>query len=356
MLDCDGSPVAGDDWIYPALRVVPMGRSWAMWWCQSLHERLVQRAGEAEDKLITDRHPISRVDADANVIYADNLLTFSVTPGVTAEVIDRVSATLTASGMVVHEVEREALTTEALGWLFEDGHKIRPTRRRVRRCRLAVRAVVARGRVSGRVLEKLVGHLTFVSLLRRESMAILSAVYAFIRAHYREETVLWPSVRRELELWDGLAPLVWADLRRPWHPEVSMVDASHWGLGVVGARHDPSAVAAVGRWSERWRFSAIERSAVTAGANRALAAALDVDEDQAGLPHVFDADSSGLTGPGGGIPEVPDDFLDAGWKLVASRQWRREEHINALESKAIFFALRRVLRATTFWSADFGLV
>ena len=342
----DGTPVAEGDWVYPTLCVVPMGWSWAMWWCQAIHERLVASAGESDAKLLSDRSPVVGRDVDTNVVYADNFLSFSTVAGVTSEVIDRVSATLTAAGMVVHEVERETEDTEVLGWLFEKGHVIRPTRRRVWRCRLAIRAILAQGRVSGRVLEKLVGHLTFVSLLRRESLAVLSSVYAFIRRSYDAETVLWDSVRRELSMWDGLAPLIWVDLRMPWHDEVAMVDASHWGLGVVSARAPVEMVASTGRWSERWRFSEQERASVTVAAEKALAAAMEDEIDvRVAAPATGDLEGAAPCGPGGAIPEVPEELLARPWKLATSRRWARHEHINALESKAILFAIRRALRA-----------
>ena len=44
---------------------------------------------------------------------------------------------------------------------------------------------------------------------------------------------LWPEVRRELRTWDGVAPLLWRDLRSQWSEDVVCVDASPWGLGAV---------------------------------------------------------------------------------------------------------------------------
>eukprot|EP00974_Lingulodinium_polyedra_P081141 7858651-Lingulodinium_polyedra.AAC.1 len=44
-------------------------------------------------------------------------------------------------------------------------------------------------------------------------------------------------------------------LDAPWSPEVSIVDASLWGRGVLTGERAPGLVASCGRWRERWRFS-----------------------------------------------------------------------------------------------------
>ena len=61
-------------------------------------------------------------------------------------------------------------------------------------------------------LERLIGHLTFMSLVRRESLAVFDTVFSFCRRHYEQEHELWSSARRELEFWDGISPLLYRDL------------------------------------------------------------------------------------------------------------------------------------------------
>ena len=103
---------------------------------------------------------------------------------------------------------------------------------RVWRARKAIREIVRRGRASGQQLERLVGHITFISLGRREDLSVFAEVYTFIRKHYAVETPLWKSVRRELQTWDGICPLIVQNLRTPWSEKTLSVDASEWGLGV----------------------------------------------------------------------------------------------------------------------------
>ena len=41
--------------VYPRLKVLPMGWSHALWWCQAIHQRIVMRAGASADNLLEDK-------------------------------------------------------------------------------------------------------------------------------------------------------------------------------------------------------------------------------------------------------------------------------------------------------------
>ena len=43
-----GKVLAPGTMIYPRLAVIPVGWTWALWWCPTLHERIVATAGCAE--------------------------------------------------------------------------------------------------------------------------------------------------------------------------------------------------------------------------------------------------------------------------------------------------------------------
>ena len=103
------------------------------------------------------------------------------------------------------------------------------------RARLAIRQLLSVGRCSGRTLERLVGHISFLSLGRRETLSVLGSCFAFISTNYDKPSTLWSQVRLELSMWDGLAPLIVRDLSAKWSSQVHCVDASEWGLGVCEA-------------------------------------------------------------------------------------------------------------------------
>lgn len=105
----------------------------------------------------------------------------------------------------------------------------------------------------GRDLEKLLGHLSFLCLIRHESLCVFERTYTFVQRHYLQEASLWPSVRRELERWGGIAPLLQANLTLPWSMSVHFVDASPWGMGACPAEFSEEEVRSLGQISERWR-------------------------------------------------------------------------------------------------------
>ena len=136
---------------------------------------------------------------------------------------------------------------ELLGWVFEGREGVlRPSRARVWRARLVARELLRRGRVRGRDLERWLGHVGFITLLRREALCIFDKCFAFCRHHYTEDAPLWESVAREIRLWDHLSPLIWTRLDVGWCPWLYAVDASPWGLGAVRAPIEPGEARTLG--------------------------------------------------------------------------------------------------------------
>ena len=153
---------------------------------------------------------------------------------------------LRSKGLVVHEA------VKILGWEFEQA-RLRPMRHRIWRVILALRRALQTGFATGRQLEKILGHATFIALGRREVLRVFGETYTFIQRFYNRPHRVWGSVRREMSIWIGVAPLIWRDLTIPWSSEVTAVDASTWGLGAT-ASYDRERVQKLGRFSERWRF------------------------------------------------------------------------------------------------------
>ena len=94
----------------------------------------------------------------------------------------------------------------------------------------------------------LMGHVTFLGLLRRGNFCRSSAVSTCSLAslnHRREH--LWISARAELEAFVGVMILIESDWARPWLSGVLVSDASLSVFGAAKSFWTPSDVAAVGR-------------------------------------------------------------------------------------------------------------
>jgi hypothetical protein len=97
-------------------------------------------------------------------------------------------------------------------------------------------ALLDHGECTGRDMQVLVGRWTWASLVRRPVLAVFSSVYRFQEAADGRRFEVWPSVRRELMVMVGLAPLLFADLDEPFFERVVASDASMTGLGVSATR------------------------------------------------------------------------------------------------------------------------
>ena len=109
------------------------------------------------------------------------------------------------------------------------------------------RRVLAHKRVSGRILEVVLGHGTLAGLMCRPTLSTFNALYRFINVQYDRPAKLWDTVRDELRCFRGLMMFLHADWTRQWNTYVSACDASEQGFGVVSAIWQPDEVARVGR-------------------------------------------------------------------------------------------------------------
>ena len=180
--------------------------------------------------------------------YVDNFVALSQCHGSAKSAAEAVSAELQRRGLPVHEVEAGS-GGETLGWKFSEDKS-------------EVGELLKRRHCSGRLLEIILGHFTFVGLLYREFLSCFQACYAFCRKHYRDEVVMWPQVRRELFWASSLLPLVRRDLATPWSARVYATDASFWGRGVAAVDKPIDEVKKVGQVNDRWKFNRSEEDEI----------------------------------------------------------------------------------------------
>eukprot|EP00438_Fugacium_kawagutii_P032235 Skav231695 [mRNA] locus=scaffold597:1206282:1209294:- [translate_table: standard] len=253
----DDDPHLGFRWdsmVHPRLAVVPMGWNWALWICQTLHERVVSFAGADDSNRLSDKKPFPGGDV-LHTEYVDNFHVIGTNAHKVKQLSEHGIQLLRDKGLVVHEEEQSSGSAIILGWEFTSDGTIRPTANRLWKVRLAVMEILRLGSISGQQLERVVGHMSFISMGRREGLAILGDVYTFIRRFYNRPHKLWKGVRRELAIWYAISPLLWRDLRSTWSSTVHATDASEWGCGATVATMDHLRIKELGRCSERWRFA-----------------------------------------------------------------------------------------------------
>lgn len=223
-----GALVGAGEFITPRLRALPMGWSWALWWCQAIHERCVEAAGLGPERRLCDGQEPAAITDRPHLQYVDNFAVLGEKREEVEADLTKVCDELRRRGLALHTEEVTVGETKLLGWVLSgEDCSLQPEGRRVWRLRFAIRWALRVGEISGRDLERLIGHAVFVALCRRESLAILGSVYAFVAAEPSERPRrLWCSVRRELDMLDALLPFLWQPLDAAWAEDVAMVDAS----------------------------------------------------------------------------------------------------------------------------------
>ncbi|CAK0886571.1 unnamed protein product, partial [Prorocentrum cordatum] len=286
-----------------SVRVVPMGWNWAVHLVQAAHLNVLASVSP-DNQWLVDKQPgvfLSDSTDAAEVLYIDNLAGISTSRSTARQVVKDMLDTFTTEGV------RATLDLDDahLGFTLDSkAARWRPASKKFWRAHGCIQYLLeARRCITGRQLERLVGHVVALLLLRREALSMLSSVYVYIRTTYDKAQPLWPSCQQELRWVLALLPTVFADMKRPWHAEVGTFDASPWGAGVCTARWSLSAVQATSRQPEKLRFRGPLASLV-APRDAALAADAIELSDPAAL----------LLGRAAGLAEVNAELLrESNW-------------------------------------------
>ena len=96
------------------------------------------------------------------------------------------------------------------------------TDKRIFRFRSALRVLMHRRRVSGRVVQLISGHLSFGAVALRRALSLLDSVYKCAAKHWMSRGIPWES---EFQAYAGLFSLLKRDWTDCWCPKVYCSDA-----------------------------------------------------------------------------------------------------------------------------------
>ncbi|CAE7557304.1 unnamed protein product [Symbiodinium sp. CCMP2592] len=275
-----GKTLRASSLIFPRLKVLPMGWTHALWWCQNIHQRVVANVGATAEKCLEDRASVPSPEC-MHLEYVDNFVCI----GTAKDQVEALAAAgvqaLRDKGLVVHEVESGEGNIKVLGWCFH-GKKLRPLSHRVWRLIAAIRFLLDRGTCSGKQLEK-----------REKRIADLDLNRTFALERFGDSLV----------------------------------------IGGLGGRC--LNVRQLGKYSERWRFEIPEYRCPRASAFGA--AAIDDDSDEARSlqwAHIGDGNAKARPVPlsvvegkllsDRFVPVAPGQ-VDRKWRVVGRYKWKRQE-------------------------------
>ena len=131
--------------------------------------------------------------------YVDNFFCIGPNRAQVEAVTRGVDAELRKAGLPTHEQAWAASEADLIGWHLDGRQKqVKPTARRAKRCQLAIVRLCESHRVCPKDVERVVGHCSFLALLRREFLSIFRSVYAFIN-RFPHSPLLVPFGPRSVE-------------------------------------------------------------------------------------------------------------------------------------------------------------
>ena len=196
---------------------------------------------------------------------------------------------------------------------------------------------------SGWELECLMGHVTFLGLLRRETMSLFHSVCRFARNFYHQREPLCISARAELEVFAGIMILIEAGFLAS--------DATLSDHGVAQNFWNYSHVAAVGRVPEvrRWTCGTVlaRRHAFESADFPVDSCSGKVLRDCFGRPISLDPEMAEIIASerwetDSSFPEVPSRLLSShSWKKGMADKWFFDDDILRFEAWALVEAAER---------------
>jgi hypothetical protein len=344
--------------IHPALRVLPMGFSHAVYFCQRAHEHILIRSGVVSPaRKLTDFSPSpsfssprlsSTVDSDTSnyawLAYVDNSMIISTSQEVADSIRRRCDDELRRAGLLVHEVTAASTTVETLGVVLDGkGGTVGPSCNRLWKLYQSLTAILDGALVSSHDLRIVVGHLTFLWCFNRALLCIPHATYRFIDRGFLRRCRPWSSVLRELRWARDTLFLTRQFIKLKFCSNVIAVDACESGFGVVNRVMSPSFIRRHGVFNERWRFRDVNHRAPRTMALETMTCA----------PTVEDVSNSTTLNHLRVMTTAPDfSGSDIGttndWRIVASLPYKDTEAIHLLEARAIIWGLRRMLKDVDF--------
>ena len=276
-------------------------------------------------------------------VYVDNLGVISPDRKTVVEAMDGLQKCFNSLGLQLYATEISDGYVEALGCVLDGGAmQSRANPKRLWRIHHGIKALLRRGRCTGKTLEIIIGHCTFLGLLRRSSLSVFHSVYSFIHKNYHIVEKLWSSVVKELRCFMGISLLLVQDWWRPWNRAVTSSDSSLSGFGVSQAWWPAEVVADAGRLCERARFRRVESHSARESALTAAGFHFDGQRwgpfDTGGLKRLAEAGWELV----GDFEEIPAFGLKREhWTPKFWGVWKHRENIGILEARTVLKAVKR---------------
>ena len=319
VVDRGDGVVGAYDMVYPASTVWPMGFSWSSCIAQAATLACCVKAGVCTNSFMDlDSPPPSGPEICG--VATDDTFFFHFDKEMGRKRLSKLDAVLAENGMPKNATKDVSLQTSmtALGCCIDaTTGTAEPEPSKITALFLAWIDLLNKRQASPRSVSRALGLHQWFCLLQRPAFCVLDTVYEFARREPSSvSTELPSSVGAELAVAAFIMPLLYADLRRTFLPQLTACDAAPaFGFGVAYMKCSRAAAAGVGALAER-RGDYVKFY-------------LGPDEpppkDRLGVPHL--------------LPYAKQRF-----KVAISARARYKAHSGVLEAHGLLLALKWLLR------------
>ena len=158
---------------------------WSLWFAQEIDRAQVLSAGmpgESESNAHSMDCSCEKY-TERVVVYVDNIAVIGLQAETVYKIMANIKTSLNSNGLVTHEHVPVCTDCELSGLRVDGKRKgFRMSSRRYCRFKYALEWALQARKVSGKQLERIIGHTTFAFLLERSTLSIPHTVYTFFES------------------------------------------------------------------------------------------------------------------------------------------------------------------------------
>ena len=256
---CNFTP-SDETLVYPVFQGLCMGWSWALFFAQQAVSFIAAGRIERPINEVRDRMPMPDIQQQPCVgVYVDNIAIVGLQQDDVQQAADRVETYFREANIPLAWTSNKPLQVfETVGMVIDFKRRIiRNKPSRLWRAFLSGREILKRGRISVKLLERWLGHMTAVFMLAPYGLSCFFHIYKFIADNRDKRAYIWDSVRTEMRLALGVMWLARSSIQFDPIRQVDVGDSSTSAFALLTTFATHNEIRDAVRWREVWRFCAM---------------------------------------------------------------------------------------------------
>ena len=284
--------VHSDEVVYPVFRGLCMGWAWSLYFANESVNFIVNGLQSSPSREIRDKTPLPDIrDGPLTGVYVDNVSIIGRTQEEVATAADKVAQHFSDCDIpLTWTTEKPVAEFETVGIIldFKSG-VIRNKPKRLWKIFFAGRSLLCRRRVSVKLLETWLGHITYAFMITPSALSVFFHIYRFIQKHRDQRAPLWGCVRQEIRNALGVLWLSRCNILFDPIQQVDAGDASMGAYALLTTWSSQEEIRHLCKWRETWRYQPLPaplREAVATGSRKEVVDALSALESEVSEGHI----------------------------------------------------------------------